>query len=353
MTPRRACSMPGCHRETTRAAAATEQRLRSARVRSRAPRATSRAATPSTHAHAPSSEPIRPHPKIPTPWSRPTSTRDPWCLVTRRQGLQRAPEHPRRCVRRRVARLIDAHPCSTSGRPAPAGFTRACRGSDPLVAPRRNLHHLFVRGVEQPTEPPLGARWPPRDCPHLVDPRTGECTRFELFVMVLGASNLTYAEATMTWDADSRRSPWSRSRGLRGRLEGWNAGELGLAERCRFGERLRRSQQRHGHRGRPSRQLLQQLRRRLLVLTFLPHGAAPYQGEHLADLVRSPRHERGLQQGTFGRIGASAVPLTTSLAVLADTNNDHGKLRCAHLEGAGMPRRGLGPAQGTERGGPP
>lgn len=34
--------------------------------------------------------------------------------------------------------------------------------------------------------------------PHLVDPRTGECTPVELLVMVLGASNLTYAEATLT-----------------------------------------------------------------------------------------------------------------------------------------------------------
>lgn len=34
--------------------------------------------------------------------------------------------------------------------------------------------------------------------PHLVDPRTGECTPVELFVMVLGASNLTYAEATLS-----------------------------------------------------------------------------------------------------------------------------------------------------------
>jgi transposase len=34
--------------------------------------------------------------------------------------------------------------------------------------------------------------------PYLVDPRTGECTAVELFVMVLGASNLTYAEATLT-----------------------------------------------------------------------------------------------------------------------------------------------------------
>ena len=34
--------------------------------------------------------------------------------------------------------------------------------------------------------------------PHLVDPKTGECTKVELFVMVLGASNLTYVEATMT-----------------------------------------------------------------------------------------------------------------------------------------------------------
>ena len=34
--------------------------------------------------------------------------------------------------------------------------------------------------------------------PYLVDPKTGECTAVELFVMVLGASNLTYAEATMT-----------------------------------------------------------------------------------------------------------------------------------------------------------
>lgn len=34
--------------------------------------------------------------------------------------------------------------------------------------------------------------------PHLVDARTGECTSVELFVMVLGASNLTYAEATLS-----------------------------------------------------------------------------------------------------------------------------------------------------------
>lgn len=33
---------------------------------------------------------------------------------------------------------------------------------------------------------------------HLVDPRTGECTPVELFVGVLGASNYTYAEASMT-----------------------------------------------------------------------------------------------------------------------------------------------------------
>src|SRR5258708_5218275 len=34
--------------------------------------------------------------------------------------------------------------------------------------------------------------------PHVVDPRTGEVTEVELFVAVLGASNLTYAEATRT-----------------------------------------------------------------------------------------------------------------------------------------------------------
>lgn len=34
--------------------------------------------------------------------------------------------------------------------------------------------------------------------PHLVDPETGECVAVELFVAVLGASNLTYAEATRT-----------------------------------------------------------------------------------------------------------------------------------------------------------
>jgi transposase len=34
--------------------------------------------------------------------------------------------------------------------------------------------------------------------PHLVDARTGECVEVELFVAVLGASNLTYAEATAT-----------------------------------------------------------------------------------------------------------------------------------------------------------
>lgn len=33
---------------------------------------------------------------------------------------------------------------------------------------------------------------------HLVDPRTGECIAVELFVGVLGASNLTYAEASLT-----------------------------------------------------------------------------------------------------------------------------------------------------------
>lgn len=34
--------------------------------------------------------------------------------------------------------------------------------------------------------------------PLLVDPRTGECTQVELFVMVLRASHLTYVEAPMT-----------------------------------------------------------------------------------------------------------------------------------------------------------
>jgi transposase len=34
--------------------------------------------------------------------------------------------------------------------------------------------------------------------PHLVDPRTGELIEVELFVAVLGASNYTYAEATLT-----------------------------------------------------------------------------------------------------------------------------------------------------------
>jgi transposase len=34
--------------------------------------------------------------------------------------------------------------------------------------------------------------------PHLVDPTTGEATEVELFVMVMGASNYTYAEATRT-----------------------------------------------------------------------------------------------------------------------------------------------------------
>ena len=33
---------------------------------------------------------------------------------------------------------------------------------------------------------------------HLVDPQTGECIPVELFVGVLGASNYTYAEASMT-----------------------------------------------------------------------------------------------------------------------------------------------------------
>jgi transposase len=34
--------------------------------------------------------------------------------------------------------------------------------------------------------------------PHIIDPRTGELVPVELFVMVLGASNYTYAEATLT-----------------------------------------------------------------------------------------------------------------------------------------------------------
>ncbi len=34
--------------------------------------------------------------------------------------------------------------------------------------------------------------------PHIVDPVTGECIEVELFVSVLGASNLTYTDATMT-----------------------------------------------------------------------------------------------------------------------------------------------------------
>ena len=34
--------------------------------------------------------------------------------------------------------------------------------------------------------------------PHIIDPRTGECVEVELFVAALGASNLTFAEATLT-----------------------------------------------------------------------------------------------------------------------------------------------------------
>ncbi len=34
--------------------------------------------------------------------------------------------------------------------------------------------------------------------PHIVDPATGEVIEVELFVAVLGASNFTYAEATLT-----------------------------------------------------------------------------------------------------------------------------------------------------------
>jgi transposase len=34
--------------------------------------------------------------------------------------------------------------------------------------------------------------------PSIVDPQTGELTAVELFVIVLGASNFTYAEATTT-----------------------------------------------------------------------------------------------------------------------------------------------------------
>jgi len=34
--------------------------------------------------------------------------------------------------------------------------------------------------------------------PHIVDPQTGECIEVELFVAVLGASNFTYAEATLS-----------------------------------------------------------------------------------------------------------------------------------------------------------
>jgi transposase len=34
--------------------------------------------------------------------------------------------------------------------------------------------------------------------PHIIDPKTGECIEVELFVAVLGASNFTYAEATLS-----------------------------------------------------------------------------------------------------------------------------------------------------------
>ena len=63
------------------------------------------------------------------------------------------------------------------------------------------------------------ARAPPRRAPALaeigpgfgddrsriVDPETGEVTGVELWVMVLGASNYTYAEATATQSARERR----------------------------------------------------------------------------------------------------------------------------------------------------
>ena len=53
--------------------------------------------------------------------------------------------------------------------------------------------------------------------PTLIDPRTGELRRVELFVAVLGASSLTYAEATTTQQLpDLGRRPRPHGRVLRG-----------------------------------------------------------------------------------------------------------------------------------------
>ena len=56
---------------------------------------------------------------------------------------------------------------------------------------RRSMRHVYAAG-EKTFVDYAGQR------PHLVDPHTGEVLPVELFVAVLGASNYTYAEATLS-----------------------------------------------------------------------------------------------------------------------------------------------------------
>jgi transposase len=80
--------------------------------------------------------------------------------------------------------------------------------------------------------------------PHLVDPKTGECIDFELFVAVLGASNFTYAEAIATQSGPD----WIATHGRALKYLGGVPGALvpdqlksGVTKACRYEPGLQRT----------------------------------------------------------------------------------------------------------------
>ena len=76
--------------------------------------------------------------------------------------------------------------------PTGYGYTTFCRHYEKWLAKRRLTMRQTHRAGEKLFTDYAGKK------PHIVDGKTGERTEVELFIAVLGASNYTYAEATLT-----------------------------------------------------------------------------------------------------------------------------------------------------------
>jgi transposase len=111
------------------------------------------------------------------------------------------------------------------------GYTQFCRHYKDWLARRRLTMRQTHRAGEKLFVDYAGQR------PHFTDPRTGEKIVVELFVAVLGASNFTYAEATLT----QRSHDWIASHIRALEYVGGVAGAIvpdqlksGVTEPCRY-----------------------------------------------------------------------------------------------------------------------